>query len=173
MTLLLEYWKPVVGWEDFYQVSNTGRIISIRNSINTWFGREMKGVPNQKSGRPYVTLWDGKRRVSAKVHNVVSAAFHGPRPTGYDVNHKNGCVRKNWVSNLEYITPEENRAHALANGLCPRGERNGASKLREADIVAIRALRTKETYASIAKRYNVAMVTIGLIMRRKVWSHVP
>lgn len=50
-------------------------------------------------------------------HKVIAECFIGKRPKGYTINHKDGNKLNNNVSNLEYITREENFKHALDNGL--------------------------------------------------------
>lgn len=54
-----------------------------------------------------------------------------------------------------------------------RGEA-GASKLTDADVLAIRAAYASGgvTFVELAKQYGVAPATIGNIVRRKTWSHI-
>ena len=51
-----------------------------------------------------------------KVHRLVMLAFVGHQE-GMQINHKDGNKFNNQLSNLEYVTQEENRIHALNNGL--------------------------------------------------------
>ena len=51
-----------------------------------------------------------------KVHRLIMLAFVGPQ-NGMQINHKDGNKSNNQLSNLEYVTQEENRTHALDNGL--------------------------------------------------------
>ena len=59
--------------------------------------------------------------------------------------------------------------------LAPRGEKNAAAKLTEADVVAIRAAWDAGgvTLAALGARYGVAKGTINFIAKRKTWRHVP
>jgi hypothetical protein len=54
--------------------------------------------------------------MGARVHTLVALAFHGPRPEGHQVNHKDCNPRNNKPSNLEWVTPAENMAHAAMMG---------------------------------------------------------
>ena len=57
-----EIWKDVKGFEGFYQVSNLGRVKSLKRTIirkngKTFFVRErILKTTNDQSGYPYVTL---------------------------------------------------------------------------------------------------------------------
>lgn len=51
-----------------------------------------------------------------KIHQLVMFAFVGYQ-ADMQINHKDGNKSNNHLSNLEYVTNEENRIHALENGL--------------------------------------------------------
>lgn len=55
--------------------------------------------------------------ISTKRHYVISFCFLGKKPKGYSVNHKDGNKLNNDISNLEYISMEDNYKHALKTGL--------------------------------------------------------
>ena len=40
-------------------------------------------------------------------------SFVGPRPEGHEINHIDGVKDNNALSNLEYVTPLQNRHHAF------------------------------------------------------------
>lgn len=59
--------------------------------------------------------------------------------------------------------------------LCPpmKGSRNGSSKLTEAQVRKIRALRAAgERPTVLAARYGVCRTLIWKIVARKFWTHV-
>ena len=92
-----EYWKPVVGYEGHYQVSNFGRVKSIK------FGKEIILKQRQcMNGYKLVTLYkDGKGKIIL-VHRLVAQAFI-PNPDNLpEVNHKDENKTNNVVTNLEW-----------------------------------------------------------------------
>ena len=103
-------------------------------------------------------------------------AFLGPRPTGYQVNHKSGDKSDNSVDNLEYVTCRENIRHCWQAGShgtnhC-RGEANWRAKLTAEDVLVIRRLYPEVSIGQLAVLYGVTKENISLIVRRKTWQHV-
>lgn len=108
-----EIWKPVVGYEDLYEVSNTGRVRSL-NYRQTGKVRELRPGAD-RCGYLLVALCKNGKQKSHHVHKLVIEAFVGPRPEGYDVNHIDEDKRNNSVKNLEYCTHRDNINHGTRN----------------------------------------------------------
>lgn len=165
-------WRPVVGYEGLYEVSNNGQIKRLAGSPKCHHDRILK--PIKRKGHSYVMLCANSVIVTIGVHRLVLAAFVGTA-NGLWVNHKNGIKDDNRLANLEYVTPSQNTQHAYDNGLNsgPRGERNKHAKLTEADVREIRKLLTLGwKHKDIAKQFNIAMPTISAIRNNKQWRHV-
>lgn len=106
-----EVWKPVVGYELLYEVSNLGRVRSLpRYNPN---GGPQKGrilsLRNVGCGYRQVTLCDGNAKKQTLVHRIVCEAFNGPPPSErHQVDHVNRDRGDNRAENLEWVTCSEN-----------------------------------------------------------------
>ena len=124
-----ENWVPVSGYEDYYYVSDTGKVYSmprfliIGNSFSKRIGG-LVGFVNSNNGYMRVSLRNSSITVSKKfVHVLVANAFI-PNPEGKpQINHKNGKKRDNRVENLEWVTARENLVHSYkVLGRTPRSK---------------------------------------------------
>lgn len=119
--MLKEIWKDILGFEDYYQVSNLGNvrskdriIIEKTNDIQNWKGQMLKPFDN---GSGYLTVHirkNGKRYVKY-VHRLVAEAFIGDT-TNYDINHKDFNRKNNRLDNLEITTRKENINYSIKAG---------------------------------------------------------
>lgn len=169
-----EHWKPVVGMEQFYEVSDQGRLRSKHKR-----GRPTKdgllSLQSNAKGYRRIHLSDGTKRFSIVVHRLVLEAFIGPRPSGFhQSNHKNGIKQDNRAENLEWLTPIQNNAHAVAMGLWTpkRGEQHGRAILTEADVREIRAVGNCADLREQGRKYGVHPMTIKAVLTRRNWRHV-
>lgn len=108
-----EIWKPIEGFEGLYEVSNLGRIKSIKR--NTTKGGILKLYTNKQNGYVYAGLTKNNRRKTFRVHRLVMSTFVGW--SELQVNHIDGDKTNNKLSNLEYCTGSENMIHAYKNNL--------------------------------------------------------
>lgn len=168
-----EIWKPVVGFEGFYSVSNLGRIMRLAGTANTLENRIVKPWIQSRSKYAAVTLSTKNRRSTANIHRLVTTAFLGPRPKGLTVNHIDGIKSNARLANLEYISQHANAMHPSAMGLLPCGERNNKAKLTEIGIREIRASHARGTTAHhLASQYGVTVENIRHIVSRHTWKHI-
>lgn len=112
---MTEQWKPVVGYEGYYEVSNLGRVRSIDRKIvycngvcKTHKGRIMKTWVSNR-GREGLGLKKDTCQTYQSVHRLVAMAFL-PNPDNLpEVNHKDENPLNNRVDNLEWCTSDYNR----------------------------------------------------------------
>jgi len=163
-----EAWRDVDGWP--YQVSNLGRLRRTTGASGTHAGKILKARPRPRYCIVSISR-NGCRKFIA-VHHLIASAFIGPVPHGCEINHKDGNKENNAASNLEYVTPDENMAHAVAAGLIPRGERCHQALLTRDQVEAIRHRYSKGgiTYIELAKEYGVSRSCIGHAIRGKNWK---
>ncbi len=104
-----ERWQAISGW-DAYEVSDRGRARSVdRVLVNGQFcaGKLLKQTRDSR-GYYRVTLRDGKRVKTVRVHVLVMEAFGGERPAGQHILHRNDRKDRNGRNWLRYGTASEN-----------------------------------------------------------------
>jgi len=170
--LLLEYWKPVLGYEGWYEVSNMGNVLRVATRYGSPAQRRLS-LEYHSNGyvRVPITLQGNSRHM--RVHVLVMAAFVGAKPHGYQINHKNFDKRNNRLSNLEYVTPSDNMKHAIAGGMAkPPSQvavnRNGRSfKLTRAQVDYIRQQPRSVSGVSLAKMFGLSTGHVSDIRNHK------
>lgn len=122
-----EQWRPVVGAEGRYEVSDLGRVRSVdhvvlradpRYTPARQVRRPVRGrvlrPATKKSGHLDVAIGKGNQR---QVHQLVMEAFVGPPPAGHEVLHRNHNPADNRLVNLRYGTRSENLKMDYAAGV--------------------------------------------------------
>jgi len=168
-----ERWRDIFGWERFYQISDFGRLKSLKRPF----------VPKDKILKPCVDLSgylftglfkNNKRLACPKIHRLVLEAFVSPRPDGFECRHKDGEKTNNRLSNIEWSTHEINENDKHSHGTIMCGSKNGYAKLTENDVIEIRRLcRTGEfTQWGLAHKFNVGQFCIWSVIHRQSWRHL-
>lgn len=110
----IEIWKPVVGFEGLYEISNLGRVMSCRKMYGSVgpMGPQICKDKKCKSGYQRIVLYKENKRYDARIHKLVCVAFIPNTENKRTINHKNGIKTDNRLSNLEWATDKENLQHA-------------------------------------------------------------
>lgn len=100
-----ESWRPVLGFEGLYEVSDRGRVRNARS------GRVLKPNTISRYGHQQVKLCKDARHFDRLVSRLVLEAFVGSCPPGMQARHVNDPdARNNALDNLAWGTPLENSA---------------------------------------------------------------
>ena len=112
-----EVYKPVEGYENLYEVSNTGNVRSLVNRYKNTKGIFLLSQENVRAGNgtyKRVQLSGPRKRFS--VHRLVAEAFIKNPRNKPQVNHIDNNPSNNVVTNLEWCTGSENLIHAQKQG---------------------------------------------------------
>lgn len=119
---MVERWKPIIGYEDNYEISDFGRVKSLVFKNGTVTKRKERILTPTDNGNGYliISLIKGGKRKNHYIHRLVADAFVA-RPTGKNVvNHKDFNKKNNNYKNLEWCTQKENIDYSICNMKKPK-----------------------------------------------------
>lgn len=176
-----EVFKPILELDSHYSISNLGNVyrhdIEVNSAISKTGKRKLLGAikPAQDNGKGYKQLYVQikRQRRLFYIHRLVAKYFidnpHGKK----EVNHIDADKSNNCVTNLEWVTIQENRDHAKANKLLPYGQKSTNSKLTEYQVMAIRTLKAinpKFNRTNVAFILGVRDTAICRVANGKRWQ---
>lgn len=136
-------------------------------------GRVLKPLTGRNGYAQVGVPAPGKRQGRESVHVIVCETFHGPRPEGMEVAHRNNVRTDCRASNLLWKTHPDNLADRERHGTLLHGEAHPRAKLTEDIVRVIRAAAAAgESQRSIGARYGIHQTHVGLVVRRKIWRRV-
>lgn len=117
-----EIWRDIKGYEGLYQISNKGRVWSVKRQI--YMKQNIVNSYYQLS----LVCKNGKQK-SEKVHRLVALTFLGEPPEGKTVvNHKDENKLNNCVENLEWCDSTYNNNYGGRKEKCSKAMINNAKK---------------------------------------------
>ena len=118
---MIEEWRPVVGYEGLYEVSNTGIVRSVDRYVKTCYEAyklhkgKILSPGKSKLGYLQVSLCNNGKIHQIKIHRLVAQAFL-PNPDNLpEVNHRDENPGNNNVDNLEWCTRKYNVNYGTRN----------------------------------------------------------
>lgn len=178
-----EDWRDVVGYEEYFKVSNIGRVWSKRTN------RILKQVVLKDNGYKIFTTRIGGRDgkvISFRVHVLVAEAFL-EEPEDYQkkwamttkykrvlVNHKDSNKANNRADNLEWVTASENITHfnnSEKGTQYLKSANMGSAILTNDQVIAIRREYSLggTSERKLASRYGVSRGVINNALNRYAW----
>ena len=157
MAEIIETWKPVPGFESFYEVSDLGNVVALFGKM-----RPRRQYP-YRGGRAVDLLIPGESTTRVFVHRIVLMAFR-PLPAGYAlhqlcVKFLDGDKQNCRLSNLEW------------SSWC--GDDAPNRKLSSDQVEQIRAAwvnHPEMTLKEIAQPLGVSITTVSLILSGETWT---
>lgn len=123
-----------------------------------WMRGKSSGYGNFRRGDEYYYAHRVALQWFTQKEGYGLEAAHGP----CNIRH---CVNP---AHLSWKTRKENAQDMIRDGMAPRGERQGRSKLTEAQVLAIRS--DPRPQPQIAASYGIARGHVGGIKSRRFWG---
>lgn len=144
MEHIVEEWRPICGYEGLYQVSNLGRVKSLKNNKGI-YREKILIIGKNKDGYLQINLCKEGKMKTFRVHRLVANAFI-ENPNEYTtVNHIDENKENNCVDNLEWMNLSQQQRH----GTCikRRVEKiDWKTKVANTDYKAIAEKQSKRVY---------------------------
>jgi hypothetical protein len=157
--MIEETWKPVVGFEGRYEVSDLGRIRSLQ--FRSVGGLSLMKPTKNYAGYHVISLGSNPKR-QFRLHVLILEAFVGPRPTGMHGCHGRDDKDDNRLVNLRWDTPKRNIAERQSFD----GEKNPNARISDTQREEIRQRLLKgEQAKALAPLYGLTRTRIYQIQR--------
>lgn len=155
-----EIWKPIPGYEGYYEVSSLGRVRSLDRTTTYWrngvvqsvtYRGKMLNLNIADDGYVHVMLplldTSPRKYRYRSVHQLVALTFLPNPDEKIQVNHIDGNKANNSVKNLEWVTQEENMEHAKRTKLWDPKKCGEASRRKLG--ISVRCKETGQIFMSI------------------------
>lgn len=173
---VMELWKPVIGYEGTYEVSNEGGVRSIdrmdiagRNRIS---GKLLSPEVTHKGYLRVGLTGEGKTKKHS-IHRLVLCAFVGQCPEGHEGCHDDGNPANNALINLRWGTPAANWNDRRAHNTATIGERHPGATIDETKAAVIKMELALGFQARVVAIWNDASIhVVNQIKSGRTWRHI-
>jgi len=173
--------RDIPGYEGLYAATTHGRIWSYpkKRKSRKGFTALYKGLilseNLNRDGHARATLVKEGSKKTIFQHTLILLTFGRPPAFGEVVNHLDGNKINNFLENLEWCTPLQNKHHAMRAGLSNKRSskyvgvslNRGSNKTKTWQVTVIEECRKKylgrfETEEEAARAYDIYVVSRGL-----------
>ena len=149
---MTETWKAIAGYEGLYEVSNLGRVKSLK------YGKEKILKPGKNTGGYLqVSLFKDGKTSNLRVHRLVAEAFI-PNPKGLaTINHKDEVKTNNAATNLEWMSQKDNINYGTHN------KRVGEALSKQVQMLDKQTGELLATFPSLMEAVRVTGINQGNI----------
>ena len=170
----MEMWKPIPGYEGFYEASTMGRVRSVPRKIphprnkNMILSRPGKILRSEldKYGYPVVTLSKDAKQKTFKVHRLIGMAFIENPDNLPQIDHINSVRYDNRPENLRWCSTQENTAwrdEKLGRViLCKETRKRFKSSYNAASWIIQKRKTTSTSYKTVARVIRRAALNKGV-----------
>lgn len=175
-----EIWKPIPNLNCQYIASNFGKIRTtiefIDNPLNNHIRRQRNkhykkdsliGPKLSKKGYQRVNL----NKKTYFVHRLIALTFLPNLHNYQQINHIDGNKINNNINNLEWVSNQQNRNHAVKNNLVMRRDKNCTfQKLTTAECIsAVNKYKSgNTTLKQLGKEYNISKSGMQKIVKKYI-----
>lgn len=155
---MTEIWKDIKGFENSYQISNTGKVKSLerkvpsktRNTFQT-IKEKIRKTNTTTAGYEYVVLSKGSIHKTLLIHRLIAEHFLDNPNNLECVNHKDENKANNNVNNLEWCNYKYNNTYKNIN--LRRNKNNIIRKIIQYDL-DMNELKRWNSIKEAANEYN-------------------
>lgn len=160
-----------------YKIGNDGSVWSSwsTHGVHPVSWKQMKPQPMARGKRAGSTIsfHRGGKIHTKIIARIVLQAFVGQCPAGLEACHNDGDPSNNTPRNLRWDTHTANMQDMVRHGRSARGERAGAAKVTDADVIWIRSMANEDMpVKDIAALCGLHPAHVSRIIHGAKWEHL-
>lgn len=160
-------WRPVVGYEGLYEVSNDGQVRSLDMYVSCGHGAKrlkpgrMKTIVRNNRGYCCIMICHNGKTITRLLHRLVAEAFVPNTDNKPQVNHIDGNIENNSAVNLEWVSDNENKKHSdIKSGGTQRPKRPViVTDTKTSEVLSFGGLREAERTLGLDHRSALNVVS--------------